>query len=212
MCCCTRRRASGSTSPSSRAARRRRTWSGRTATTCAIARRASRWCWDARASRAVAASTRRHRSRRSKARFDVDAIEIGPDDDVLADGIARGRDGVHAARRAHGAVFARMGAAHLRRAGRHDPPDRARIHRPCARRRDDRDRGHDAALPAGRGEPRQDRQQRLGRLRMLLGAHDARRARRRARSAGRHARHHRTPQPPAVASGWRASRRARTAS
>ena len=40
-------------------------------------------------------------------------------------------------------------------------------------RRDHRDRGHDAAVPAGRHRLRQDGQQRLGRLRMLLGAHAA---------------------------------------
>ena len=101
----------------------------------------------------------------------------------------RRRNRLRQARRAHGAVFAGMGGADLRRCRRDDAPDRERVHRSRACRRDDRDRGHALAVPAGGRQSRQDREQRLGRLRVRLGAHAAGRARRRSRSARRHARH-----------------------
>ena len=104
-------------------------------------------------------------------------------------GPSRRRNRFRQARRAHGAVFAGVGGADLRRRRRDDPQDRERVHRSRARRRNDRDRGHASAVPSGRGQSRQDREQRLGRLRVRLGAHAAGRARRRSRSARRHARH-----------------------
>ena len=126
--------------------------------------------------RAVPFDTRRHRSERWKAASTSMAIEIGADED---DHLARRRvtgEPAFAHLVAHVTpLFAGMGGGDLRRAGGHHPPDRERVPRPCARRRDDRDRGRDAAVAAGRDLARQDRQQRLGRLRMLLGAHAARR-------------------------------------
>ena len=61
-----------------------------------------------------------------------------------------------------------------RRAGGHHAPHRRRVPRPRLRRRDHRDRGPRAAIPPGRGAPRQGREQRLGRLPVLLGADHAR--------------------------------------
>ena len=85
------RRASGSTSPSSPSARLRPIWSGRTATTCASGDRQAAGLGRAR---------RRPRGRYDapaidqalEGRYAVDAVEIGPDGDVLADGRLDRRD------------------------------------------------------------------------------------------------------------------------
>ncbi len=81
--------------------------------------------------------------------------------------------GLRASGRACEGLFAGMGGGDLRRTGRRHPPRHQRVPRARPRRRDDRDRRHDAAVPAGRHRLRQDGEQRLGRLRMLLGAHAA---------------------------------------
>jgi len=89
-----------------------------------------------------------------------------------------------------GRPHARLGRRHLRHPGRDHPPHRRRIPGERLRRRDDRDRRRDAAVPPRRGHARQDRQQRLGRLRVLLGPHHACHVGGRAGSAGRDNRHH----------------------
>ena len=103
---------------------------------------------------------------------------------------ARRPDRVRQARRAHGAVHARVGAGRLRRARGDDAQDRPRVPGSRLHRPDGRDQRQGDAVPAGGGDAGQDRQQRLGRLRMLLGAHAAGHAGRRARGARRHDRHH----------------------
>ena len=81
----------------------------------------------------------RRRRRRGRTRPRIDHAHMAVD----------GRSGVRAPRRACEGLFAGMGERDLRRAGRNDPPHRQRVPRPRARRRDDRDRGRDAAVAAG---------------------------------------------------------------
>ena len=106
--------------------------------------------------------------------FVVDGVEVGPDDEIIShNAVTVSPAFVHLVAHVK-ELFAGMGGADLRCAGRHHPPYRQRVSRPRACRRDDRDRGRDAAIAAGLDLARQDRQQRLGRLRVLLGAHAAR--------------------------------------
>ena len=88
-----------------------------------------------------------------------------------------------------------MGGGRERRAGCDDAPHRGRVPRPLLGRRDHRDRGPRAAVPPGRGAPRQGGEQRLGRVSVLLGADHARGPRGRARGSGRGARHRGQAEP-----------------
>ena len=156
--------------------------------------RGSRWCGTRARHRAALRRARHRRGARRQLRGRP--IEIGPDDEVLADGMLDGETVVRQARLRTCAAIRRNGrvaicdvpAATIRRIAQ-------RVSRSRAGRRDDRDRRQDAAVPAGSGEPRQDGQQWLGRLRVLLGPHHAGDAGRRARSAGRHAGHDGAAEP-----------------
>ena len=138
-------RASGSTSPSSAGTPRSPYLVGPNGYYLRDRASASRWCGTPRATPRCR-STRPMQPRRSKGGYEVDAVEIGPDDEVLGRGPADRRDRVHAISFAHMAPYSPewaericdVPAATMRRIAH-------RVHRACPRRRDDRDRGH--ALP-----------------------------------------------------------------
>ena len=82
--------------------------------------------WDLASGSARAARQRRASHEALEGSYEVDAIEIGPDDEVLAEGLLARRDRLRPAGRAHAAPTRPSGRqGDLRRAGRDDAPHRA---------------------------------------------------------------------------------------
>jgi len=123
-------------------------------------------------------TTRRGPIPRSRGGYDADAIEIGPDGEVLAEGRLHGETGFSklvAHMRPYSPEWAEpicdVGAAVI-----HGRASRGEFLAEACIGQTIRDRRRDAPVPPGRDHARQDGQQRLGRVRMLLGAHGRRHA------------------------------------
>jgi phenylacetyl-CoA:acceptor oxidoreductase len=127
--------------------------------------------WDETTGRAVAHDTPGIERAARGQRTQVDAIEVGPDDEVLAEGLLEGRTAFDRLVEHMRKYSPEWATGRVRRAG--EPPSARcpRIRRARLRRTDHRHRRPHPALPPGGGDAGQDGQQRLGRLRVLLGPH-----------------------------------------
>ena len=120
--------------------------------------------WDA-ASNAAVPFDRPDAQPALEGRFTVaDAVRHGPDGERRWQRDAAARTAFTAMADAVRAYTPGMGRRHLRHSGGNHSPHRRGIFGKRLRRRNDRDRWRNTAVPPGGDHPRQDRQQRLGRL------------------------------------------------